>query len=132
MVIQELSEAEADAIFRALADSTRRDILRRAIRHERSISSLADRYAMSWAAVQKHVAVLERAFLIVKERRGKEQIVRANLDSVRRASLLLDQFEQLWHERLDRIGDILTPPDTASPDRAPPGTASPDKEGTER
>jgi DNA-binding transcriptional ArsR family regulator len=138
MVIQELSEAEADAIFRALADSTRRDILRRAIRHEQSISSLAERYTMSWAAVQKHVTVLERASLIVKERRGKEQIVRANLDSVRRASLLLDQFEQLWHERFDRIGDILgspaeAPTDTGVPlDSAPSDTATPDKEGTER
>jgi DNA-binding transcriptional ArsR family regulator len=105
--MRELSEAEADAVFRALADATRRDILRRAIGHEQSISSLAERYAMSWAGVQKHVAVLERAGLVAKERRGKEQIVRANLDSVRRASLLLAQFEQLWHDRLTRIGDIL-------------------------
>lgn len=117
MVIRELSDIEADAVFRALADSTRRDILRRAIRHEQSISSLAERYTMSWAAVQKHVTVLERASLIVKQRRGKEQIVRANLDAVRRASLLLDQFEQLWHERLNRIGDILTPPDSTPSDK---------------
>ncbi|MFB2583499.1 ArsR/SmtB family transcription factor [Herbiconiux liukaitaii] len=107
MVVQELSETEADAMFRALADSTRRDILRRAIRHEQSISAIAASYPMSWAAVQKHVSVLERAALISKERRGKEQIVRANLDSVRRASLLLDRFEQLWRDRVSRIDDLL-------------------------
>ena len=108
MVAQQLTETEADEIFRALADSTRRDILRRSIRQEQSISSLAESYPMSWAAVQKHVSVLERASLITKERRGKQQIVRAQLDTVRRASLLLDRFEQLWRDRITRLDDLLT------------------------
>jgi len=104
---QPLSESEADAVFRALADTTRRDILRRAIRQEQSISSLAERYTMSFAAVQKHVMVLERSALIRKERRGKEQIVRADLETVQRASRLLGHFERLWTERFERLVELL-------------------------
>ncbi|SDZ14573.1 transcriptional regulator, ArsR family [Herbiconiux ginsengi] len=102
-----MSEPEADAVFHALADTTRRDIVRRAIRREQSISSLAERYTMSFAAVQKHVAVLERSTLVVKERRGKEQIVRANLDTLRRATRLLDEFEAIWRDRVVRIDALL-------------------------
>ena len=78
MVVDELSEREIDRLFRALADATRRDILVRTIQQEQSVSALARRYEMSFAAVQKHVAVLERATLVTKERRGREQIVHAN------------------------------------------------------
>jgi len=81
MVVQELSDAEIDRIFHALADSTRRDIVTRAIKREQSVTALAQAYAMSFAAVQKHVAVLERAALVTKERRGRQQIVRGNLDN---------------------------------------------------
>jgi DNA-binding transcriptional ArsR family regulator len=107
MVVSNLSTTEADAVFHALADSTRRDILRRAIRREQSISTLAEHYTMSFAAVQKHVAVLERSWLIVKERRGKEQIVRANPETIRRASRLLDTLESLWTDRVNRMDDLL-------------------------
>jgi len=114
MVTRELSESETDAVFRALADPTRRDIVRRAIRQEQSISSLAERYAMSFAAVQKHVAVLERSAIVEKQRRGKEQIVRARLDTIRRAGRLLDEFEQLWRARLNRIDDLLDDDETTT------------------
>ena len=102
-----MTEAEADAVFHALADATRRDIVRRAVRQESSISALAVRYAMSFAAVQKHVAVLERSGLIAKERRGKEQIVRANLETIARANRLLGEFEAIWRDRAQRIEDLL-------------------------
>jgi DNA-binding transcriptional ArsR family regulator len=102
-----LSEAEADRVFQALADGTRRDILARAIEREQSVSALARRYEMSFAAVQKHVAVLERAALIAKQRRGREQIVRANAPTVRRAAALLDAYEQLWIQRANQIADVL-------------------------
>ena len=109
MVIR-LSDDETDAVFRALADPTRRDILRRAIRQEQSISALAERYEMSFAAVQKHVAVLERAAIIEKQRRGKEQIVRARLETLARATELLGEFEALWRERTLRIEELLADP----------------------
>ena len=94
-------------MFHALADATRRDILAHAIEREQSVSALARRYEMSFAAVQKHVAVLERAALIAKQRRGREQIVSANTPTVRKAAGLLDAYEQLWIQRASQIVDVL-------------------------
>lgn len=107
VVDTDLSDAEVDAIFRALADATRRDIVRRVIDQEQSVSGLAEHYAMSFAAVQKHVAVLDRAALVSKSRRGREQIVRAEIRTVERTRALLDGYEALWRRRIDRMQDIL-------------------------
>ena len=108
MVVYRLAEDEIDRIFGALADPTRRDILGRAIGREQSVSALARQYAMSFAAVQKHVAVLERATLVTKERRGREQIVHANRATLGKAVTLLENYEQLWIQRAERIADILS------------------------
>lgn len=108
MVVYELSETEIDRIFQAMADATRRDIIKQAMLREQSVSELAKRYDMSFAAVQKHVAVLERATLITKERRGREQIVHGNPESLRRATRLLEAYEGIWRQRVGRIGDILS------------------------
>lgn len=94
-------------MFQAMADTTRRDILARALQREQSVSSLARQYDMSFAAVQKHVAVLERAALVSKERRGREQIVHTNPSTLRRAVELLDSYEQLWVQRAKQIADLL-------------------------
>jgi DNA-binding transcriptional ArsR family regulator len=108
-LIEPGSEQERlDRIFHALADSTRRAIVRRVLDGERSVSSLAREYPMSFAAVQKHVAVLERAELVTKERRGREQLVRPNLDAVRRAASALEQLELIWVERLEQFEDVLS------------------------
>jgi len=107
MVVGQTSAAQADRIFHALADTTRRDILARALGDGDSVSTLAKRYPMSFAAVQKHVAVLERAGLVTKERRGRERLVRTDLDTVQRARTLLDGIEQQWRARLERIDDLL-------------------------
>ncbi len=112
MVVQtELSDTEVDLIFHALADATRRDIVGRVMVREQSVSSIAAGYAMSFAAVQKHVAVLERASLVTKERNGREQVVHGNPDALRRASRLLDRYEQLWRDRVTRMEDILAADD---------------------
>lgn len=100
-------EAEADRVFHALADSTRRDILARAIEREQSVSALARHYEISLTAVQKHVTVLERAALVTKNRSGREQLVVANPETLRRANTLLAAFEQLWIDRANRIEQIL-------------------------
>lgn len=100
-------DADIDLLFRALADSTRRDIVARVMVGEQSVSALAARYEMSFAAVQKHVAVLERAALVRKRRRGREQLVQGEVAAVRRASRLLDAYEQLWAGRIDRMSDLL-------------------------
>jgi DNA-binding transcriptional ArsR family regulator len=115
-----LDDSAADAVFRALADSTRRDIVRRTLTGEQSISTLAERYDMSFAAVQKHIAVLDRCGLVAKRRRGKEQLVGARIETVERASHLLGEFEQLWRERLGRIDALL-----ASDIGAEPGVTAP-------
>lgn len=108
MVVQaELSDIEVDRIFQALADATRRDIVRRVVTLEQSVSDLASAYDMSFAAVQKHVSVLERARLIVKHRRGREQIVHANPEMLRQAARLLDAYEEVWRARAERIGRLL-------------------------
>ncbi len=103
-----LSEVDADHVFHALADSTRRDILARAIQREQSVSALARHYEISLTAVQKHVAVLERAALVTKNRSGREQLVVANPETLRQANTLLEAFEQLWIDRANRIAEILT------------------------
>lgn len=108
MVVDQLGDAELDRLFQALADATRRDIMRRVAADEYSVSGLAALYAMSFAAVQKHVAVLERASLVSKEKRGREQIVRGNQEGLQKARRLLDEFEAIWRQRAERIADILT------------------------
>jgi DNA-binding transcriptional ArsR family regulator len=107
MVVDQLSDPELDRLFQAFADPTRRDIVARVTAGEYSVSGLAALYAMSFAAVQKHVAVLERASLVTKEKRGREQIVRAHHEGLRKAQRLLDEYEMIWRQRADRIADIL-------------------------
>lgn len=106
MVVDQREEV-VDQLFHALADGTRRDILRRSARDDLSVSQLAEAYPMSFAAVQKHVAVLERAGLITKERRGREQLVHADAAAVRRAREALSQLEKAWRGRVQRMSDLL-------------------------
>ena len=107
MVVDQLPQEQADRVFHALADGTRRDILRHTLIGAPNVSTLARRYPMSFAAVQKHVAVLEGAGLVTKERQGREQLVRGNVDTMRKAARLLEQLEAVWRGRIDRIGDML-------------------------
>ena len=99
-----------DQTFAALADATRRDIVTRVLRDEASVSTLARQYDMSFAAVQKHIAVLERAHLVTKRRRGREQLVSGDVTTIRAAARLLGQYEQIWRGRIARIEEILTQP----------------------
>jgi DNA-binding transcriptional ArsR family regulator len=103
----ELSDAEVDRIFHALADATRRDILQRTMVGDTSVSRLADAYEMSFAAVQKHVAVLEGAGLVTKESRGRERLVRADPLTIARAQKLLNAYADLWRSRVDRLDALL-------------------------
>jgi DNA-binding transcriptional ArsR family regulator len=107
MVVDTANDEEVDRLFHALADATRRDILHRCIQGEPSVSRLADVYPMSFAAVQKHVAVMERAGLVTKERRGREQLVRSDPGAVGRARRILDELETAWRGRVDRMADLL-------------------------
>jgi len=110
MVVGTPDETQADEIFHALADPTRRDILAVVLQGEHSVSDLARRYPMSFAAVHKHVGTLERAGLVTKTRRGREQRVSGNVEALRTAHRLLDGLEALWRGRLDRIEQVLADP----------------------
>jgi len=103
--------ARQDRLLRALSSATRRDIVAVALRGERSVSDLARRYPMSVAAVQKHVAVLERVGLVAKRRRGRERLVSARIDGVHAATRLLDELEEILRSRTDRFGEILAEPE---------------------
>jgi DNA-binding transcriptional ArsR family regulator len=110
MVARKVEREPLDQIFAALADATRRDIVTRVLRDEASVSTLARHYDMSFAAVQKHIAVLERARLVTKRRRGREQLVSGDVTTIRAAARLLGQYEQIWRGRISRIEEILTQP----------------------
>jgi DNA-binding transcriptional ArsR family regulator len=101
------TEDEVDRIFRALADATRPDMLRRTLTGEASVSQLAAAYEMSFAAVRKHVAVLEGAGLVTKQPHGRERIIRGNPETVRKAQALLDRYEEIWRSRIDRLDELL-------------------------
>ena len=103
----QVASPDFDGMFGALADHTRRDIVRRAITAEEGIVELASHYSMSFAAVQKHIAILERAGLVTKERGGRRKVVRTNLERLRVVRRLLDQYEELWRGRFARMTQVV-------------------------
>jgi DNA-binding transcriptional ArsR family regulator len=115
VVSMQVAPPDFDRTFGALADRTRRDIVRRAVNGEEGVVELASHYPMSFAAVQKHVAILERAGLVTKERIGRRKVVRTSLNGIHVARRLLDQYEELWRGRIDRMTELVT--DTKEIDR---------------
>jgi DNA-binding transcriptional ArsR family regulator len=108
MVVFMQTMPDFDQVFGALADGTRRDIVRRAIDGQEGVAELAAHYPMSFAAVQKHVAVLERAGLVTKQRTGRRKVVRTNAAALAVARRLLDQYEALWRGRVERMTHLIT------------------------
>jgi DNA-binding transcriptional ArsR family regulator len=104
-------EERADAMFHALSDRTRRDILRRVLVGEQSVTHLAAKYDMSFAAVQKHVAVLESAGLLTKRRHGREQLASGDVGAIRSVASMLDELEEIWRGRVARIEALFTEED---------------------
>jgi DNA-binding transcriptional ArsR family regulator len=107
VVFMQIAPPDFDRMFGALADHTRRDIVRRAIDGGEGVAELASHYPMSFAAVQKHIAILERAGLVTKRRMGRRKVVQANLEGLRVARRLLDQYEDLWRGRIDRMAELV-------------------------
>jgi DNA-binding transcriptional ArsR family regulator len=108
LVVTGNDEDRADALFHALADRTRRDILRRVLVGAHSVSALATKYQMSFAAVQKHVVVLEKAGLITKRRSGREQLASGDVAAVRSVGSMLTELEQVWRDRIARIDELIS------------------------
>lgn len=104
----EADEDRADALFHALADRTRRDIMRRVLAGEHSVSALSVKYEMSFAAVQKHVAVLEKAGLLTKRRSGREQLARGDVAAVRSVATMLTELEHVWRGHIARIDELIS------------------------
>lgn len=127
LVVFTIEEDRADALFRALADRTRRDILRRVLAGEHSVSSLASKYSMSFAAVQKHVAVLERAGLLTKRRQGREALASGDVEAVRSVAALLSELEEVWRGRVARIDALLGQEAKQSISNGDPQTRDPEE-----
>jgi DNA-binding transcriptional ArsR family regulator len=109
MVVQtKKKQMRVSDVFHALADATRRDIVFKSLDHEYSVSALANLYPMSFAAVQKHVSLLEKAELVTKRKSGREQLVRGNVQTIRYAFSVLEQLEEVWRGRVDRMNEILS------------------------
>ncbi len=106
-MVVDLLDRTDDLLFQALSDATRRDIVRITLVGRHSVTDLARRYPMSFAAVSKHVAVLEKAGLVTRQRQGREHLVAGNPAALRGAHRALEALEQLWRDRIDRIGDLL-------------------------
>jgi len=104
----QIAPPDFDRLFGALADATRRDIVRRAMDAELGVAELAEHYPMSFAAVQKHIAILERAGLVTKQRIGRRKVVRTNVEAIRVAQRLLERYEALWRDRIDRMTNLIT------------------------
>ena len=107
MQVMPLQPAAIDRVLGALSDATRRDILRRAMSGTEGVAELAEHYPMSFAAVQKHVAVLEGAGLVTKSRTGRRKVVQTRVDGFIVARRLLDQYEALWRSRIDRMERLI-------------------------
>ena len=114
MQVMPLQPQVVDRVLGALADATRRDIVMRAIAGTEGIAELATHYPMSFAAVQKHVAILEGAGLVTKSRTGRRKVVRTEIAGLQVARRLLDQYEALWRGRIDRMTTLIT--ETKEPD----------------
>ncbi|GAA2087670.1 hypothetical protein GCM10009823_02190 [Brevibacterium salitolerans] len=112
MVAQEaehpmLTDDEVNRIFRALADATRRDIVRRTLAAPANVSALAGDYEMSFAAVQKHVRVLEEAGLVRKTRNGRERVVSGSPETLSLVQRMLDEYARIWRGRISRLDSLF-------------------------
>jgi DNA-binding transcriptional ArsR family regulator len=99
-----------DSIFSSLADPTRRDILKRVSQKELSVSDIARPYDLTLQAISKHLAVLEKAKLVRKTRRGREQFISLSPAALKTADAYLERYRELWEERLDRLEGFLKQP----------------------
>lgn len=123
-MVEQQSDADIDRVFHALADATRRDIVRRTLVAEQSVTQLAAAYAMSFAAVSKHIAVLAEARLITKRAEGRVRLVRADPTAIARAQQLLRSYQDLWRGRVDRLDALLAEEPDATASTAPSSSAA--------
>ena len=100
-------EQNLDLVFRALADPTRRAILDRLTEGEATVGHLSEPFPLSFAAVSKHLGVLERAGLVTREARGRERMCRINPAALKDAHAWLEIHERFWADRLDALDQLV-------------------------
>ncbi|MBL8906727.1 MAG: helix-turn-helix transcriptional regulator [Rhizobiales bacterium] len=115
----ELETERLDAIFHALGDPTRRQMLRDLSGGERTVSQLAEPYEMSLAAASKHIKALESAGLIRREVRGRTHVCHLEPGPLANAHEWLSFYEAFWTLRLDRLEDLLRDEDAAKSNPPP-------------
>ncbi|HUD07157.1 MAG TPA: metalloregulator ArsR/SmtB family transcription factor [Candidatus Saccharimonadales bacterium] len=98
---------QLDLVLNSLANSTRRDILQRLSGRGQTVGEIAEHYKMSFAAVSKHLQILEKAKLISKRRSGRKQFVTAEPAALKSVRDYLDQYEKLWNVRFDALEELL-------------------------
>lgn len=98
---------QLDNIFGSLADATRRDILKQVSKKQLSVGEIAKHYKLTFAAISKHLQVLQKAKLIVKHRQGKKQMVKSSPTTLRNAADYLQHYEAIWNQRFDRLDKLL-------------------------
>lgn len=104
-----------DAVFHALGDATRRQMLRSLADGERTVGELAEPYAMSLAAASKHIKVLEHAGLLRRDIRGRTHVCSLEPGPLASAHAWLSFYEQFWSSRLDALDKLLREADRAPP-----------------
>jgi DNA-binding transcriptional ArsR family regulator len=104
-VVEHLHEP-LSRVFFALSDPTRRAILIRVAGGEETVMAIAAPFAMSLAAVSKHIRVLEQAGLLKRSRQGREHRLRFDAQPLRDASDWVNRFERFWDDHLGRIKEL--------------------------
>ena len=99
--------AQLDVVFQALADATRRSMLRRLAKEELTVGQLAEPFDMSLAAASKHIKVLERAGLVQRTVQGRTHVCRLDARPMHGGMEWIRYYEQFWNERLDRLEALL-------------------------
>ena len=107
VVRQRENEESLNQLFRALADGTRRDILARSLTATPSVTELAARYDMSFAAVQKHVAVLERAGLVMTEKVGRVRTCKLGQGGLAAEAEWIEAHRKLFEARFDALDQVI-------------------------
>ncbi|HMH70665.1 MAG TPA: winged helix-turn-helix domain-containing protein [Candidatus Saccharimonadales bacterium] len=100
-------KSDLDAAFSSLSDKTRRDILQQLTKGALTISQIAQQYDMSFAAVAKHLLILEKSGLITKQRRGREQIVRLNAKNLIPVTSYLQSYSAFWESQFDSLEKFI-------------------------
>jgi DNA-binding transcriptional ArsR family regulator len=96
-----------DFVFGSLADQTRRKIVSLISRHSMTVGQIAQHFELTYGAISKHILVLERAKVITKQRKGKEQFVSLSPVAIEQAEACLEAYRHIWEARMDSLAEFV-------------------------